>query len=141
MTPPLTGFSHVSLSVRDLEASERWYADVLGLVVYDRPPGETWTEVVMGRPGTNLVICLQCHEANDRTTFTPLRTGLDHVAIAVSSREELDAWAAHFRALGVRHSPTTERDYGSVLTFRDPDDVQLELFVLAPELAARLGLG
>jgi glyoxylase I family protein len=137
-TPPLAGISHVSLSVRDLGTSEAWYRSVLGLVVYDRPPGESWTEVVLGLPGTNLVVCLQCHAANDGSTFTPLRTGLDHLALEVSAREDLDAWAAHLAALGVTHSPVADRGYGSVLSLRDPDDVQLEIFWLSPDMAAAI---
>ena len=32
MPPAITGISHVDLSVTDLEASTRWYTDLLGMV-------------------------------------------------------------------------------------------------------------
>jgi len=42
--------------------------------------------------------------------------------------EELAAWQARFEEIGVRHSPIEETDFGSVLSFRDSDGIQLELF-------------
>ncbi len=34
----------------------------------------------------------------------------------------------HFERLGVLHSPIVDRPYGSVLTFKDPDGIQFEMF-------------
>ena len=36
------------------------------------------------------------------------------------------------------HTPVVDRDYGSVLTFKDPDRIQFELFYLDPEFAGAL---
>lgn len=44
-------------------------------------------------------------------------------------RVELEAWVARFDELGVRHSGITDAPYGSVVVFRDPDNIHLELFV------------
>jgi hypothetical protein len=54
----------------------------------------------------------------------------------VASRAELDAWQAHLEANGVERvavadkpltqSPIADRPYGSVLVFRDPDNIQLD---------------
>jgi len=40
----ITSIDHVSLSVRDLEATARWYNEVLGLAVLARgeQPNEDW---------------------------------------------------------------------------------------------------
>jgi glyoxylase I family protein len=56
------------------------------------------------------------------------RTGLDHVGFHVPSRTALNDWLDHFEALGVEHSPIADREYGAVLTFRDPDGIQFEMF-------------
>jgi hypothetical protein len=42
----------------------------------------------------------------------------------------LDEWVAHLDALGVAHSGITEPSYtrNAMLTFRDPDNIQLEFF-------------
>ena len=36
-----------------------------------------------------------------------------------------------FEQLGVTHSPIAEREYGAVLTFKDPDGIQFEMFFKA----------
>lgn len=126
--PKIAGFSHVSLSVTDRDASVAFYRDVFGFQPYDLNDGEQWLETISVHPDTGTVLCFQQHLADAREPFRPQRTGLDHLAFRVDSREELDAWQARLAELGVRHSPIADRDYGSVLCVRDPDDIQLELF-------------
>jgi glyoxylase I family protein len=63
--------------------------------------------------------------------FDETRTGLDHAAFATSSREELDDWARRFSDAGVACSPVAPANSipgAAVLVFRDPDNIQLELF-------------
>lgn len=40
-------------------------------------------------------------------------------------------WAEHLDRLGVSHSGVQDADYGSALSFSDPDGNALELFVPA----------
>jgi hypothetical protein len=57
---------------------------------------------------------------------------LDHFGFNVSDRAELDRWADHLSAVGVEHSGIREvKDPVpfSTLVFRDPDNIQLELFL------------
>lgn len=68
------------------------------------------------------------HSTAGRSARSATRTGLDHVGLAVASRAELEGWQRHLAELGVSHSPIADRPYGSVLVFRDPDNIQLELF-------------
>jgi len=108
--PSLTGISHVGLTVRDVTTSEAWYADVLGLVrVFVEPhsAGEGYA-VVMTRPGTALYLGLDHHPDADRQEFSERRTGLDHLALAVESRVDLDRWAAHLDAQGIEHGAITD---------------------------------
>jgi glyoxylase I family protein len=58
------------------------------------------------------------------------------MGLAVDSRDDLLEWQAHFQTLGVVHTPVVAREYGSVLTFKDPDRIQFELFYLDPEFQA-----
>ena len=131
--PRLVGFSHVSLSVSDREASARWYGAVFGFEVLEHLQNQQlgFREIVLHHPVTGMVLCLQQHHANPNQPFDPRRTGLDHLAFKVASRAELDAWADRLAALGVAHSPIADMPYGSVLCLRDPDHVQLELFYRA----------
>ena len=52
-------------------------------------------------------------------------------SFAVSSREDLDAWAQRFSDAGVMFSPVAAANSipgAAALVFRDPDNIQLELF-------------
>jgi catechol 2,3-dioxygenase-like lactoylglutathione lyase family enzyme len=89
----------------------------------------------MVHPTSGLTLGLDQHESGEAGEFSELRVGLDHLALAVESRDEMENWAAHLDACGVPHSAINDRPYGSVLVFRDPDNIQLELFALDLGLA------
>ena len=136
--PSLTGISHVGLTVRDVATSEAWYTDVLGLVrvvVEPHSKGEGHT-IVMTRPGTALFLGLDHHPDADRQPFSERRTGLDHLALNVESRPDLDGWAAHLDAHGIQHSSIVEvlePAPHAQMTFRDPDGISIEVFWMGGE--------
>jgi catechol 2,3-dioxygenase-like lactoylglutathione lyase family enzyme len=130
--PGLAGYHHLGLTVRDVEASEAWYAEVLGLgrAFVEKHDNGTGYAVVMTPPDTSFFLGLDHHDEADRQVFDARRTGLDHLAFAVSSSEEVHAWAARFAALGVDHDPVKESDDPmplAMVTARDPDGIALEL--------------
>lgn len=86
---------------------------------------------MLGLPDWSFCIGLHTHPSNKREPFTETRTGLDHVCFSVADRGELGAWAARFAELGVEQSPIADAGSYSVLVFRDPDDIQLELIAFA----------
>lgn len=126
--PTFSKVSHISFSSRDAARSGAWYQQVLGLESLDTVSGDGWHAVLLLHPQSAAVIEFQQHDANQGEAFDPRRTGIDHMGLKVDSRAELDEWLDHFEKLGVTHSPIVDRDYGSVLCFRDPDDIQLEMF-------------
>ncbi|MFN2502829.1 MAG: VOC family protein [Acidimicrobiales bacterium] len=126
--PAFSKVSHISFSARDAEASSRWWSELLGLTELDRVAGNGWRGIVLLHPPTGTVIEFQQHHGNQGEEFDPRRTGLDHMGFKVDDRAALDDWRAHFERLGVRHSPIVDREYGSVLTFKDPDGIQFEMF-------------
>jgi len=71
------------------------------------------------------------HPDNAGEPFSEKRAGLDHVGFLVASRAELEAWEAHLRKLGVVHSPITDQERGSILVFRDSDNIQLDILAFA----------
>lgn len=126
--PEFAGMSHVSLSVRDRDASRDWYHEVLGFEQFEESRTDAYDEWILLHPVNRMVLCLQQHKANRGEEFDPTRTGGDHLGLKVDNRAELDAWAAWFEEKNVTHSPIVDAAYGSVLTFKDPDRFQLEIF-------------
>jgi glyoxylase I family protein len=128
----IKGFTHVSLSVTDLDRSLAFYRDVLGLPTFvDRFAGSAFDgEEVMLLAGRT-ALCLQAHKASSGERFDPRRAGLDHLALAVESMNELEEYAARLAELGIEHSgirPITR--FGHFIELRDPDGIQIELHLL-----------
>jgi glyoxylase I family protein len=129
--PVFSGVSHISFSVRDAEASAQWWARLLDLTEIDRVHGGGWRGILLLHPPSRTIIEFQQHDANGGEPFDPRRTGFDHMGFKVDKRSDLDEWLARFEQLGVTHSPIADREYGGVLTFKDPDGIQFEMFFKA----------
>jgi glyoxylase I family protein len=130
----INGITHVSLSVRDLDQSARFYREVLGLtVLVEGIRTDAYNEVILLIPGrAGIALCLQAHRTNDGSAGEPDRTGLDHLAFAVADRDVLDEWAARLDELGVEHSGVKSNSgFGHLIALRDPDGIQLELHTMA----------
>jgi catechol 2,3-dioxygenase-like lactoylglutathione lyase family enzyme len=119
---------HVALTVTDVDASIAWYERVFGITFQMDAPHEGGVGKLLADPAWRFIIVLHRHDANQRERFAETRTGLDHVGFEVPTRADLDAWQAHLQALGVEQSPIADTPYGSILVFRDPDNIQLEIF-------------
>lgn len=126
--PKFSKISHISFSARDCERSAAWWSEVFDMRELDRSAGDGWKGILLLHPATATIIEFQQHDRNAGETFDPARTGFDHMGIKVDDRAELDTWQAHFERLGVTHTPVVDREYGSVLTFKDPDGIQFEMF-------------
>lgn len=134
--PSITGQVGVILTVRDVDRSAAWYAALLGMAMrYSHIADDgSMHYVCLDHPTAALDLCLVSHAAGPRDEFSEYRAGLDHLEFLVSSREELVAWASRLDQLGVAHSGVRELSYtrNSMVTFRDPDNIQLEFFWRAP---------
>jgi catechol 2,3-dioxygenase-like lactoylglutathione lyase family enzyme len=130
--PSISAIHHISLTVGEIDRSVAWYTDVLGLehLMDEKHPDGSGYAVVLGKADWSMCVGLHIHDANEGEAFAEHRTGLDHVSFLVSSRAELDAWSARLDDLRVTHSPVSDQEGYSVLVFRDPDDIQLELVCL-----------
>jgi glyoxylase I family protein len=132
----LSAIQHVALTVTDVEASVGWYQRVLGLDRLMELPHEGGFGVLLATPDLRVFVVLHHHDANDGQGFSEVRTGLDHLGFLVEDLDELTRWRTWFIDNDVAQSPITPlEDFdGSVLVFRDPDGIQLELY--APAAAA-----
>jgi glyoxylase I family protein len=126
--PKFSKVSHISFSATDAERSAQWWSRVFGLAEIDRAAGDTWRAILLVHPPSGTVIEFQQHDGNQGDDFDPRRTGFDHMGLKVDARAELDEWREHFERLDVTHSPIVDAEYGSVLTFKDPDGIQFEMF-------------
>jgi glyoxylase I family protein len=127
-TPTFAKVSHISFSARDAERSATWWREVFGLEELDRSKGEGWVGVLLIHPATATIIEFQQHDDNGGEAFDPVRTGFDHMGFMVEDPVQLEHWQAHFDRLGVTYTPASHHEYGSVLTFKDPDGIQFEMF-------------
>ena len=77
---------------------------------------------------------LHHHDANPGQAFDERQTGLDHMSFAVASRADLGAWARWLDSQAVENSGVVDTGDPlpySVVVFRDPDNIQLELLYMA----------
>jgi catechol 2,3-dioxygenase-like lactoylglutathione lyase family enzyme len=119
--------THVAVTVTDLPRSVAWYRALLGSEpVLDEDTGP-FHHTVFAIDGT--LFGLHLHpDAPAGPGFDERRPGLDHVAFGVADRAELEIWAQRLDDLGIAHGGIEDAHYGSGLSFRDPDNIALELF-------------
>jgi len=130
--PAINGFGHIDLTVTDGERSARWWEEVLGfqLVNSQETPVKTWS--VMHPCG--LAVTMVMHSAPVSDRFDERAVGLDHFAMRVPDRAALEEWAKRLDDLAVENSGVQEENGGPLIVFRDPDNIQLELWAFDPSM-------
>ena len=127
--PEFPGLTHVAVTVTDLDRSIPWYEALFDAApVLDEDTGPFRHVVWALDGGTSLFGLHQFPSLVERDPFNERRAGLDHVSFACSTRAELEKWASRLDELGVAHGEIVDAGYGSGLSFRDPDNIALELF-------------
>ena len=128
--PTIAGYSHLSLTVSDLDKSTEWYRDLLGFSLDSHVEGDGFRRNRLRHPDARITLTLTEHEAGSGDQFDERRTGMDHVSFAVPTMEDLLGFKERFEEQGVDHSEikASASGAGGMLTFRDPDNIQLEVF-------------
>ena len=143
---PCGDIHHLRLTVTDVQRSREFYTSLLGfqIAAESPPPGDPaeaeafrvlFGGVVMIRG--SLVMGLR-PMAPEGDRFDPDRVGLDHLSFGVASRADLEQAARLLDELGVTHGEIKPLpSFGiDVLSFEDPDGIQLELTAPVAESAA-----
>lgn len=129
--PAIAGIHHVALSVTDLERSVAWYSDLLGMVVAFEADGDDFKLKVLADPSSGTILGLRQHLDGPGGDSDDATTGMDHFAFGVGSLDELKAWEGELEKRGIPFTPAVEMPIGTVVVFRDPDNVQVEFWLPA----------
>lgn len=126
--PEILGFHHLSLTVTDLARSTQWYQSVLGLDLVAEIEGEGFSRMRLCAPNSGTTLSLTAHNQRVGENFDERGPGMDHVAFQVGPGD-VDTLKRRFEELGVEHSEVkASAGGGAMITFRDPDYIQLEIF-------------
>lgn len=135
MPVTVSDYNHVRLTVRDIDVSRAFYDSVFGFdVAYELPADadeKTRDELsflfggVIYQFGGGLLGLRPVAPGDDE--FHEDRTGLDHVAFAVADTAALQEAIGVLDDLGIAHEGIKDLGAMSILEFRDPDNIALEL--------------
>lgn len=137
---PVTGIAHVRLTVTDIARSRAFYDTLFGWeVAFEVPEGADeatrgqlaflFGGVIYSWPGGLFGLRPVAPEGD---AFSEDRVGLDHLSLTVASLVDLHAAASTLDALGVPHEQVKNLGRVSILEFRDPDGIALELAAVNP---------
>jgi catechol 2,3-dioxygenase-like lactoylglutathione lyase family enzyme len=122
--PAHRGLRHLALRVCDLEASVRFYTEMLGFRLEWQPDPEN---AYLTSGTDNLAL--------HSVASLPGEPGaLDHLGLLVDRPEDVDAWASYLTARGVllEKPPRTHRDGARSFYFPDPDGNVIQLIYHPP---------
>jgi glyoxylase I family protein len=127
--PSITGAHHVALTVSDADRSTGWYSDLLGMQVVMTGDDESVKFRILAHADSGWLLGIRQYPNREADGFDEFRTGLDHLAFSVASQAELEDWERELSRRGIAFSPIAEMPIGSVIVFRDPDNIQLEFWL------------
>ena len=127
----ISGVHHIAFTVTDADRSAKWYADLLHMSVVGEGDDDTVKFRLLAHSDSGWVIGVREYKGVDSGSFDEFRTGLDHFAFTVSSRRELEAWESELSSREIPFTPAAQTSIGTVIVFRDPDNIQLEFWLPA----------
>jgi catechol 2,3-dioxygenase-like lactoylglutathione lyase family enzyme len=131
---PAQSLNHFTIKVRDLEATKRFYTEIVGLTVGDRPPLDFpgyWL-YCGGMPTVHLIY----NRTGDKQIEGVPDTGrLDHIAFASTGLQDI---RTKLQRHGIKYEERVlPRMNMTQLFYRDPDGIAIEMNFAAEETVAR----
>jgi catechol 2,3-dioxygenase-like lactoylglutathione lyase family enzyme len=129
ITPKTPGIHHIALRCSDMNITKNFYQNILGLPLL---PLDT-PDLLGFAAGSVFIVFKKASPVHaEDTKFTPYNIGLDHIAIACESEEELNRVAkgladASIENKGVKLDETLQKLY---VAFKDPDRIQWEFYMV-----------
>ncbi len=124
INPKTPGIHHINLRCKDMAVTKDFYQNIIGLpVALDTPE-------ILGFVAGGVFVVFKKADANTR--FNPFTIGMDHLAFACETEEELHRFAKGLANLnventGVKLDETLQKLY---VAFKDPDRIQLEFYMM-----------
>jgi inorganic pyrophosphatase len=132
--PARGAFNHLDLNVRSLTESKAFYEDFFAWMGYR--PYQAWEGGYSWRKGDAYITLVQAGNEYLGPGYHRKRVGVNHLAFAVSSPDEVDAFFRDFltaRQVPVLYGGPLEDPSGTyAVFFEDPDRLKLELVYQPP---------
>jgi glyoxylase I family protein len=121
-----TGLAHIGIRVTDLARTRNFYVDKLGFV----PLADSPERLICNAYGLIIAFLGRAPQTQADDHFDPFRVGLDHIALEITSTDELDRMKQELDLAGVRNNgielnSLTNLNY---ISFYDPDGIAWELY-------------
>lgn len=123
---PTSGMRHIALFVKNLEACEHFYVDLLAMKVEWRPDADN---VFLSSGNDNLAL----HRATEQfDTSGPQK--LDHIGFVINTPEQVDKWFDFFQHhnVRIRQKPRTHRDGARSFYCYDPAETVVQIIYHPP---------
>ena len=122
----ITGFSHAQLVVGDVEASGRWYEQVLGMERFVSGTFDGGAYLGLRSRSGRFVIGLQTGNGAGQSAM------IEHLSFAVAGRDDLEAHRAAAAEAGLDVGDVFEEAVSWNVRLRDPDGLVVELTAAKP---------
>ena len=122
---PHAGLRHVALLTSSLEASLRFYTQVMGMEIEWNPDPDNY---YLTSGNDNLAL----HRATEPPSGRGQR--LDHIGFIVDEIDQVDVWHSYLEANGITilEEPKTHRDGARSMYCEDPDRTVVQLIYHPP---------
>lgn len=114
---------HLVLNVRDVEASTRFYTEILGF------------EIAVRRPNMTFLTCGKIHHdlalfkaSEDSPPVSEGQVGLNHFAVQIEDLDALKETYLRLKEKGVPVDNTVDHGMTQSVYFHDPDGIRIEFF-------------
>lgn len=138
-----TGINHLAFITRDLEATVRFYRDLLGLRLMVGMADSTMKHYFFELTEHDSIAFFVWDDATPIAEKRPgvptsAPRGFDHLAVGVASKRDLLAMRKRLDAAGVKVEGPIDHGLGWSIYFKDPNNIDLELTWNSVELSRPL---
>lgn len=126
INPKATGIHHIALRCTDFDVTKNFYQNVIGFTLALESP-----DIIAFLAGSIIIAFKKATAQAKTAVFTPFNIGLDHIALACESEEELHRVARELSEAGVENTgvKTDETLKKLYVAFKDPDRIQWEFYM------------